>query len=157
MHIQKSSNFISSLYYIRFVRIFDRDLAEEYSLPGLPTLVYFRRQIPLVYTGDLTDEPEVLEWLILHQNSVEDEITVASVTSEELGIMVENVDNVLVLFHDKRRKSQKVSDPRLKSKDCTCSESNPLPYSEKIMVPTFSPDGSKLVSLVTAEYGCLQK
>ena len=115
MHIQKSSNFISSLYYIRFVRIFDRDLAEEYSLPGLPTLVYFRRQIPLVYTGDLTDEPEVLEWLILHQNSVEDEITVASVTSEELGIMVENVDNVLVLFHDKRRKSQKVSDPRAKT------------------------------------------
>ena len=98
------------LYYFRFVRIFDRDLAEEYSLPGLPTLVYFRRQIPLVYTGDLTDEPEVLEWLILHQNSVEDEITVASVTSEELGIMVENVDNLLVLFHDKRRRSQKVSD-----------------------------------------------
>ena len=66
-----------------------------------------------MYTGDLTDEPEVLEWLILHQNSVDDEITVASVTSEELGIMVENVDNLLVLFHDKRRKSQKVSDPRL--------------------------------------------
>ena len=93
----------------RFVRIFDRDLAEEYSLTHrLPALVYFRRGIPLVYTGDLSDEPEVLEWLILHQNSIDDEVTIEPINGLELDIMVQNVDNFLVMFHDRAKKSQKV-------------------------------------------------
>ena len=52
---------------IRFVKIRDRELAEEYSLAALPSLVYFRSGIPVVFTGDLSDEEDVLEWLIQHQ------------------------------------------------------------------------------------------
>ena len=52
---------------IRFVKIRDRELAEEYSLAALPSLVYFRGGIPVVFTGDLSDEEDVLEWLIQHQ------------------------------------------------------------------------------------------
>jgi hypothetical protein len=51
----------------RFIKIKDRDLADEYSLSRLPSLVYFRSGIPVVYHSDLTDEEEVLEWLIQHQ------------------------------------------------------------------------------------------
>ena len=52
---------------IRFVKIRDRELAEEYSLAQLPSLVYFRSGIPVIFTGDLADEEDVLEWLIQHQ------------------------------------------------------------------------------------------
>lgn len=36
---------------IAFVKIIDEQLAEEYSLTSLPTLVYYRKSIPIVYEG----------------------------------------------------------------------------------------------------------
>lgn len=57
----------ADVFKIRFVKIVDARLADEYSLSTLPALVYFRNGIPVVYHGDLMDEPEVLEWLIQHQ------------------------------------------------------------------------------------------
>lgn len=36
---------------IAFVKIADEELAEEYSLATLPTLVYYRNSIPVVYEG----------------------------------------------------------------------------------------------------------
>ena len=36
---------------IAFVKIIDEELAEEYSLPLLPSLVYYRKGIPIVYEG----------------------------------------------------------------------------------------------------------
>jgi hypothetical protein len=38
---------------IGFVKINDDDLAEEYSLSSLPTLVYYRNGIPIIYEGIL--------------------------------------------------------------------------------------------------------
>jgi hypothetical protein len=34
---------------VRFLRIRDAELAEDYSLPALPALVFFRHEIPVVY------------------------------------------------------------------------------------------------------------
>ena len=97
----------ADVFKIRFVRIFDLALAEDFSLFQVPALVYFRQGIPLVYTGDLMDETEVLEWLILHQSSIQDEDVVDKVSGEELEIMIRNMDHLLVLFHDRKKKSQK--------------------------------------------------
>lgn len=36
---------------IAFVKINDEALADEYSLDSLPTLVYYRHRIPIVYDG----------------------------------------------------------------------------------------------------------
>lgn len=96
----------ADVFKIRFVKIKDRELAEEFSLKDLPSLVYFRNSIPVVYHGDLTDETEVLEWLIQHQTSVWEKDVVESVSDEELDIMIKNVDHLLVLFHDKKKSSQ---------------------------------------------------
>jgi len=63
----------ADVFKIRFVRIFDTDLAADFSLYKLPSLVYFRNGIPVVYEGDLRDEAEVLEWLIQHQTSIDEE------------------------------------------------------------------------------------
>jgi len=38
---------------IAFVKIIDQQLAEEYSLPNLPALVYYRKGIPIVYEGTI--------------------------------------------------------------------------------------------------------
>ena len=95
----------AEVFNIRFVKIQDDYLTEEYSLGKLPALVYFRKKIPVVYFGDLMDETEVLEWLIQHQSSVDDEDSVESVTNAKLDIMIKNVDHLLVLFHDNKRPS----------------------------------------------------
>ena len=36
---------------IGFVKIADEELAEEYNLENLPALVYYRHQIPIIYTS----------------------------------------------------------------------------------------------------------
>ncbi len=111
----------ADVFEIRFVRIRDKQLAEDFSLKRWPSLVYFREGIPVVYQGDLKDEAEVLEWLIQHQSSVHDEDIVESASMEELDIMMRNVDYLLVLFHDRKKKSQKALNA-LEHVDDDCDE-----------------------------------
>lgn len=96
----------ADVFKIRFVKINDLHLAEEYSLANVPALVYFRNGIPIVYHGELLDEDEVLEWLIQNQTSAKDEDILEEVTDQELDIMIQNVDHLLVFFHDNKRKSK---------------------------------------------------
>merc|ERR1719347_713137 len=63
----------SNVFNIRFLRIKDPELADDYSLRKIPCLVFFRREIPVVYAGELKDEQEMLEWLIKNQSSAEDD------------------------------------------------------------------------------------
>lgn len=37
--------------------------AKKYNIKNLPSLVFFRNKDPLIYSGDLNDEDEVLAWL----------------------------------------------------------------------------------------------
>lgn len=39
---------------IGFVKIADTELAFEYGLESLPALVYYRKKIPIVYSGAIT-------------------------------------------------------------------------------------------------------
>ena len=41
----------ADVFQIRFVRIQDSKLAEDFSLKNIPSLVYFRHGIPIVYQG----------------------------------------------------------------------------------------------------------
>ena len=69
----------------------------------------------------MTDEAEVLEWLIQQQSTVGDEDIVESVDKDELDIMMRNVDYLLVLYHDRKKKSQKALNA-LESIDDDCDE-----------------------------------
>ena len=69
--------------------------------------MFFRREIPIVYAGDLTDEHEMLEWMIKNKSSADDEDVLEKVDERQLEIMVDNVDNLLVYFYDNTRMSKK--------------------------------------------------
>merc|ERR1719187_784907 len=76
----------TDVFNIRFLRINDHDLARDYSLTKMPCLVFFRHEIPIVYPGDMSDQQEVLEWLIKNQSSADDVDVVEEVGEEELEI-----------------------------------------------------------------------
>ena len=69
--------------------------------------MFFRREIPIVYAGDLSDEHEMLEWMIKNKSSADDEDVLERVEERQLEIMVDNVDNLLVYFYDNTRMSKK--------------------------------------------------
>ncbi|XP_014255609.1 uncharacterized protein LOC106670103 isoform X2 [Cimex lectularius] len=90
---------------IQFVKIDDPSAAQEYGIDDLPAIVYFEKQLPNVYDGDVENEDEILEWLIaqLERDEIED------VTDEMLDKLIKDGKTLAVLFYDNNdRKSQKV-------------------------------------------------
>ncbi|XP_030752651.1 uncharacterized protein LOC115879799 isoform X2 [Sitophilus oryzae] len=85
---------------IGFVKINDENLAEEYNLGPLPSLVYYRHQIPIIYSGDLTKEEDVLEWLVQHKSTGDEDDVIEDVTLKTLGTLISSVDHLAVLFYD---------------------------------------------------------
>ena len=72
--------------------------------------MFFRREIPIVYAGDLTDEHEMLEWMIKNKSSADDDDVLEKVDERQLEIMVDNVDNLMIIFIDNSRLSTRVLD-----------------------------------------------
>lgn len=60
----------------------------------MPALIYFEEKIPALYEGDLMNEEEVLEWLILQKNSA----TIEEVTDEILKTLIDSHEYVVVYF-----------------------------------------------------------
>ncbi|XP_063533402.1 uncharacterized protein LOC134743724 isoform X4 [Cydia strobilella] len=90
---------------IQFVKIDDAKAANSFGIDNIPSIVYFEKQIPNVYDGDLENEEEILEWLVgqLEKDEIED------VTDEMLDKLIKDGKTVAVLFYDNNdRKSQKV-------------------------------------------------
>jgi thioredoxin-related protein len=79
---------------IIMIRLDNAEEAKEYGLDHLPALVYFENKIPAIYEGDLMNEDEVLEWLILQKNSA----TIEEVTDEILSELIESHEYVVVYF-----------------------------------------------------------
>lgn len=79
---------------IVIVRIDNADEAKEYGLDHLPALVYFEDKIPAIYEGDLMNEDEVLEWLILQKETA----TIEEVTDEILGELIDDHEYVVAYF-----------------------------------------------------------
>lgn len=79
---------------IVIVRIDNAEEAKEYGLDHLPALVYFEEKIPALYEGDLMNEEEVLEWLILQKESA----TIEEVTDEILKELIDDHEYVVAYF-----------------------------------------------------------
>ena len=79
---------------INFVKIDDDNLVKEFGIEQLPSLVYFERNVPSLYDGDLSDEEDVLKWLV--HNVESDEIE--DVTDEMLDSLIRRVPHLAVLF-----------------------------------------------------------
>jgi hypothetical protein len=70
-----------------------------------PTIIFFEKQEPNQYEGDLMDEDEILHWLLseVEKDEIED------VTEEMLEKMVKEGKTMAVLFYDNNdKKSDKV-------------------------------------------------
>ncbi|XP_032590983.1 uncharacterized protein LOC6560091 isoform X2 [Drosophila grimshawi] len=90
---------------IQFVKIDDVKAASDYGIESIPAIVYFEKEIPNVYDGDLMDEEQILKWLLgqLEHDEIED------VTDEMLDTMIKEGRVIAVLFYDNNdKKSQKV-------------------------------------------------
>ncbi|XP_076673088.1 hulk isoform X2 [Andrena cerasifolii] len=90
---------------IQFVKIDDEKAAKEFGIDSVPAIVYFEKQIPNVYDGDVENEDEILEWLLsqLEKDEIED------VTDEMLDRLIKDGKTLAVLFYDNNdRKSQKI-------------------------------------------------
>ncbi|XP_055921442.1 uncharacterized protein LOC129952700 isoform X1 [Eupeodes corollae] len=85
---------------IGFVKIHDEALADEYNLGGLPALVYYRHQTPIIYEGELSREEDVLEWLVQNKSTGDEDDVIEDVTAKTLGTLISNIDNLVVLFYD---------------------------------------------------------
>ncbi|XP_029175153.1 uncharacterized protein LOC114943658 isoform X2 [Nylanderia fulva] len=85
---------------IGFVKIADEALADEYNLGSLPTLVYYRHQIPIIYENELSKEEDVLEWLVANKSTGDEEDVIEDVTAKTLNTLIGNIDNLVVLFYD---------------------------------------------------------
>ncbi|XP_066992317.1 uncharacterized protein hlk isoform X2 [Anabrus simplex] len=82
---------------IAFVKIDNDEEAKEYGIDTLPTLVFFEKRIPHVYEGDLTQEDELLGWL-LHQKRHSE---IPEVTDEMLEKLIDSVPYLACLFYDR--------------------------------------------------------
>lgn len=79
---------------ISFVKTQDFEVAKEYGVAEFPALVYFEKEIPNVFEGDLMEEEVVLQWLITQRT--EDRIEL--ITRIMLEAMVEETQYLAVYF-----------------------------------------------------------
>lgn len=79
---------------IQFVKIDDDRASREYGIESVPAIVYFEKQVPNVYSGDLLNEEDILSWLVsqLERDEIED------VTDEMLDRLVKEGNTLAVLF-----------------------------------------------------------
>ncbi|XP_023169129.1 uncharacterized protein LOC111598211 isoform X11 [Drosophila hydei] len=80
---------------ITFVKTRDFSVADGYGVHEYPALVYFEGGIPNVFEGELSEEEEVLQWLITQKT--EDRIEL--ITRQMLETMVEETQYLAVYFY----------------------------------------------------------
>lgn len=108
---------------IPFVKISDLEVASMYGILELPALVYFEKKIPNFYQGDLSNEQEVLEWLIHEKESDE----IEDVTNKVLAQMIKTSDFLAVLFYDSTSEASQTILKELENIDDDCDHHN-IPF-----------------------------
>ena len=97
----------ADMFGIRFVRIVDLALAEDYSLWVLPALAFFRHSTPILYTGDITNIEEVFEFLFQNKYTADEDVDLEEVDEEKLEILINHLDFVVVLFYKESDQASK--------------------------------------------------
>lgn len=81
---------------IDFVKTSDDGIQEEYDLPSLPSLVFYRNKFRTIYQGNLMKEEEILEWVLDLYESPPDEIE--TVDRKTLQVLINEVEHLAVFF-----------------------------------------------------------
>lgn len=53
----------ADMFGIDFVKIASIEAAHKYEVTNIPSLVYFRKQVPMLFDGDMHQHHQVLAWL----------------------------------------------------------------------------------------------
>lgn len=72
-------------------------IAKKYNIKSLPQLVFFRNKDPLLYSGDLNDEDEVLAWLT-DENTLQIPGKIEEVNIKMLEKILAENDHIVVFF-----------------------------------------------------------
>jgi len=89
----------ADMYGIDFVKINDEEAATKYHILHTPALVYFRKRIPILYEGDMTDDEKVLAWLT-SQDVLEIKDEIEEVNRKMLDKLLDENDFVAVYFYE---------------------------------------------------------
>lgn len=92
-------------YGIDFVKIASHEAAATYNVVNIPSLVYFRKQIPMLYDGDLHQVDRVLQWLT-SQDVFEIKNEIEEVNRKMLDKLLEENEFLAVYFCKLSNKSQ---------------------------------------------------
>jgi hypothetical protein len=82
---------------IIFVTTEDTGLAKKSGIKTFPSLVFYRNKDPLLYTGDLEDEDEILTW-VTDEETLEIPGRIEEVNTRMLDNILHDNDNVVVFF-----------------------------------------------------------
>lgn len=82
---------------IIFVTTEDSNIAKKNGIKKFPALVFFRNKEPLVYSGDIEDEDEVLAWLT-DEDTLEIPDRIEEVNTRMLDKILSENDFVVVFF-----------------------------------------------------------
>lgn len=87
----------ADLFGIDFVKICSVEAAAEHGVLSLPALMYFRKQTPMIYDGDLTQAGRILDWLT-SQDVFEIKNEIEEVNRKMLDKLLDENDFVTVFF-----------------------------------------------------------
>lgn len=94
---------------IDFVKIASTEAAAKYNVVNIPSLVYFRKQVPMLYDGDLYQVDRVLGWLT-SQDVFEIKNEIEEVNRKMLDKLLEENEFLAVYFYEKSPESRAVMD-----------------------------------------------
>lgn len=81
---------------IDFVKTSDDGVELEYDLPTLPALAFYRHKFRTIYTGDLMNEDEILQWVLELVDSTPD--VIESVDRRTLQVLINDIEHLAVFF-----------------------------------------------------------
>uniref|UniRef100_A0A182JI66 Thioredoxin domain-containing protein n=1 Tax=Anopheles atroparvus TaxID=41427 RepID=A0A182JI66_ANOAO len=87
------------LYGIDFVKVASLDAAHKYGVTTIPSLVYYRKQIPMLYDGDMHDHERVMNWLT-SQDVFEIKNEIEEVNRKMLNKLLDENEFVAVYFFE---------------------------------------------------------
>lgn len=81
---------------ISFVKTSDEGIDDEYDIDNMPALAFYRHKIRTMYTGNLMNEEEILQWVLdLYESKVD---VIETVDRKTLQVLIRDNDHLAVLF-----------------------------------------------------------
>lgn len=83
---------------INFVKIDDKKMAKEHGVFALPAILFFKlgAKDPVIYAGDLYDEQQILQWIMVQKDPSGDIIEAAE--GSDLLDLIQKTDALAIYF-----------------------------------------------------------